>query len=92
MLERGSLQARAHFVLKTDDDSFVYMWQLLRELRAAPRRGFFWGYNIGDFKPNRDSKARSASFVHPAFTALRKCMTGARASTLPRSVPRLTVG
>lgn len=58
MLERGSLQARAEFVLKTDDDSFVYMRHLLAELRAAPRRGYVWGYNIGDFKPHRDAKVR----------------------------------
>ena len=42
ILERGSLQERAAFVLKTDDDSFVYMQHLLPMLaRCAARGGLY---------------------------------------------------
>lgn len=93
VLERGSLQARAEFVLKTDDDSYVYMRQLLRELRAAPRAGYFWGYNIGVFKPIRDKKARAleagAWGLLCVFFFAQRLGKASPGSEIPLSLPSL---
>lgn len=85
VLERGSLQARAEFVLKTDDDSYVYMRRLLAELREAPRRGYFWGYDIGEFKPHRDSKARPSA---ARCAALARAPPGVAALRQPGGLSR----